>query len=637
MADAVVLFDEEVGATLATDTTWVDMALIPAASFQASTEYIVIAVGAARHASAANETRARLCHGSTPTVLTDASVAWEGLNGTQRHQVQWLRRFTQPGTTEDLKIQMSSSSTTDVTHDYSAILAFKASDLGTENTDWFWNEDTVDYTGTGTPTSKASETINPNGTDRWLFIAEATWDIVSITTQTGIELYDGTTVLSSTSQEGEDATNDFGTQAVMWAGVPASGSKTYSVRPFNSGSAVFLSNRIFALNLARFAQSASDQTAAEATPATTPSWQNVATIAPNPSATGDWVVLGNVVIDINTTDDVRLRQQIDASGSGLVSDPNYGDDSPGVDTWDVTDETSWWFLKKLSLTSGAGRTINIDAQTAAAATARIEDRCLVAFSVALAGAGPIVRTATDSLTFSDSAARLATLARAPSDSLTFSDSAIRSGTFARTGSDSLTFSDVAEATKLIIRSAADTLGFSDAASRLGTFLRTAADTLGFSDSATRQMTADRAASDSLTTSDTATRSGTFSRSGSDSLTFSDVADALKVIARSAADTLGLADAASRTVTLVRSATGSLTFSDIGARAVTAVRVAADSLAFVDSAIAMGGSAVSVIGGLPPVAWAMSHLPFGRANSPRPGGTATNPTPGGRASNPKPEH
>ena len=115
MADAQVLYDEDVAATTAATTAWVSLALIPAASFTASQRYLILANQICEHAAAVQEARVRLVHGATPTLFTDAGVAWEGLSSTQNHEEAFLFDFTQPGTTEDVFLQISSSSTTDVT------------------------------------------------------------------------------------------------------------------------------------------------------------------------------------------------------------------------------------------------------------------------------------------------------------------------------------------------------------------------------------------------------------------------------------------------------------------------------------------------------------------------------------------
>jgi hypothetical protein len=392
MANAQILYDEDVAGTTATTTTWVTTAIIPAASFTANKRYLIIAHQAQDATSAANETRVRLAHGTTPTVFTDASLAYEGLGIAMSHEEMFLFDFTQPGTTEDVLLQISVSASNTATNRLSQILAIKLDDDFVSGTDYHWAEDLVNYTMTATPTAKASTaSFTPNGTDRWLFIGHMIYDVVTIIDEIGFELHDTVAgVLNRTQVEGEDATNDFHGHNLYWVGIPSAASRVVSVRPFNeAGSNVMLASRVFAINLAKFAQSAHAFAAAEVDPATSPTYTTLATIAPTPDVTGDWVYLAFTSNDLNeAATDFETRLRVDPDGSGLVSDPAYSAvNVPGVDHQDNLDESSHAVFKLRSLSSGGARTINWDARQVAGTTGRLEDNGLVAFSVALAAAG----------------------------------------------------------------------------------------------------------------------------------------------------------------------------------------------------------------------------------------------------------
>lgn len=391
MANAQVLYAEDVAATVATDTNWVDVASIPASSFTAGKKYLILANQVSSTATSSQEARVRLVHGTTPTVFDDASCAYEAVAATE-HETSYMFFFTQPGTAELVKLQISGSSTTDVINILSQIIAIKLSDDFTENTDYFLNELLTDYTMTSTPTAKAiTSSFTPNGTDRWLFIGHMIYDVVSIVDEIGFELYDSVAgVLGMSQAEGEDATNDFRAENLFWVGVPSNSARTLAVRPFNeAGSNVMLASRVFAINLSKFAQSASVFDATEVDPASSPSYTTVATIAPNPTNTGNWVVIAFSTNDVNdnTLNECESRLQINASGGGLASSPNYATTPPSIDGWDNLDELPFSVFNLISLTSGAGRTINYDWRKPAGTTQRIEDNGLVAFSVALAATG----------------------------------------------------------------------------------------------------------------------------------------------------------------------------------------------------------------------------------------------------------
>ncbi len=57
-------------------------------------------------------------------------------------------KFTQGSTPEDIILQVASSSSVQGAVDFGRILAFRLSDLGSDGTQYHWNEVTNDYTTT---------------------------------------------------------------------------------------------------------------------------------------------------------------------------------------------------------------------------------------------------------------------------------------------------------------------------------------------------------------------------------------------------------------------------------------------------------------------------------------------------------
>src|SRR3990167_1435233 len=258
MANAQVLYIEAFNVT-ANSTAWVDVCTIAAASFTTGKKYAILANIVAKIAqSSNNDVRVRLVHGTTPTVFDDASLSWEGQADVQEHEQSYLFFYTQPGTTELVKLQISTSATNTVTALIGQIIAINLDDVGAEGTDYFSNEFLTNYTMTTTPTAKAiTSSFTPDGVGRWLFIGHQIFDVGStITTPIGMELYDSVAgVLNSCQREGEDATNDKEGSVLYWAGVPTNAARTLAVRPFQTGStpnAVMLASRVIAINLARF-------------------------------------------------------------------------------------------------------------------------------------------------------------------------------------------------------------------------------------------------------------------------------------------------------------------------------------------------------------------------------------------------
>jgi len=398
MPNAQVLYAESVAATTVINTTYVDLASIPAASFTANHTYLILANQVTALNSSSIQRQSRLVHGTTPTAFTDGELSWEGYNdtnGPQKHEVSWMYLYTQPGTTELVKIQFNQETTGGTsTNQLSQIIAIDLGDF-TSGTHYNWAEDLADYTMTATPTAKATTaSFTPNGTDVWLYIGHTTHDVVGLTTPIGFELYDSVAgALTQMQNEGEDATLDIRGNNLFWVGVPTNAARTVAVRPFDSGSSIMLASRVMAMNLtAMFAQVAyayDNSTAVD--PATSPSYTNVATVAPTPSATGNWVVLAWSVVNVNeATTNVGARLQVNAGGGGLVSTPAFNALAPQVDNWDVTDESAFGVFNVLSLSSGAARDINWDWTRVAGTTGRVEDNGVVAFSVAEATSGSTV-------------------------------------------------------------------------------------------------------------------------------------------------------------------------------------------------------------------------------------------------------
>lgn len=395
MAEVQSAYAEGIGVT-ANSTTWVDVATIAAGSFTAGKKYLILATAYLEHASSANEIRFRIVHGTTPTVFTDGSHVYELTNGTQKTCWGYMTVFTQPGTAELVKIQISVSATNVGEAHLGNIFALNLSDNLVENTDWFFNEVTVDYNVTASLVAQAAVTFTPNGTDDWLIIANGVIDYAENTNEVIMSIHDSVSGVDEPrmDQEGEDATFlDLRSWMLARTFTPSNASHTFSARFAGETDTadLVLSSRIFAINLNKFRQHAFAYATAEEAPAATPSWTTTRTLAPNPEVTGNWFILGSFTNDVNNTDVLSTRLQVNAAGAGLASNPNYGDDAPESDSWDATDVSPFQIFTRVSLTSGATRDINLDVQMVSGTVLRVQERHLVAFSLELpAAAGPDV-------------------------------------------------------------------------------------------------------------------------------------------------------------------------------------------------------------------------------------------------------
>jgi hypothetical protein len=397
MADVQVL--EATGSANGTSTTWVDVATIPAASFTAGAKYLILAFAMFQSSSSANEGRLRLVRGTTPTEFTDAYNAEELLANTTHSQAGWMTMYTQPGTTELVKIQISSSAASTTTGEWGHIIAINLDDIGTEDTDYRYNEVTADLTLSTSYQDGATETWTPNGTDKWLMIGQVSWVPGDVAAQTDVQIVlDGTSV-GLVSEEGEDVTNERRNRLIMWAATPTNASHTFKVQAKGeTATGTVQSSRVFVLNLSKFAQADYNVSSGTTALVEGAGWTNIATLSPTPGATGNFVILSSQIQDYNaaTGTSPQGRQQVNASGGGLASAPAYGDDGLGVDTWDGTDQRSLFLGDVLSLSSGASRQINVDAQMSNTGVAdpQIFHRALVYFSVLKASSGTLYTPAT---------------------------------------------------------------------------------------------------------------------------------------------------------------------------------------------------------------------------------------------------
>ena len=232
------------------------------------------------------------------------------------------------------------------------------------------------------------------------------------------------------------------------------------------------------------------------------------------------------------------------------------------------------------------------------------DRYAIAVTFTIDPGGPAERSASDSLTVADSAARTLTAPRGPSDTVTLSDTPTRIVSGARAAADTVTVSDAATRTATRPRTADDTTTISDAAAALLINLAAASDGITLSDTATAVVTLPRAPVDSITATDTPSRTSTVTADAADSLTVSDTAAGMLGVSRAASDTLTVSDAPARLLTLTGHTADTITLSDAAARTALALaRAATDTVTVSDTAtIAEPGIDITVTVGPPTRAW-----------------------------------
>ena len=392
MADLTILHAVDTAASTSSTSVWTDSAAI-ASGWIAGHDYIIRAFGAFNDTSSSNEGAVRLVRGTTPTQFDDALHQQELVGTVMKSSFGFLYRYTQPDPVETIKLQIKSNGSNTITIDYAVILAYDVTGL-TEDVDFRWNEVTADYTTTSSMVAQATKTFTPNGTDTYAAWAFGVFDVDSITQNHMLELHDSVVgILARRYIEGEDATNDFESGLLMAAFVPSNASHTISARfgHESTDTANVLRSAVFVLKLNIFAQFGVHRVTGDLAPAASPTWTNSNTLSPTPTNTGNWVIEAYADFDVNSqasssspVDDVGIRLQVNASGSGLASNPNYGDDAPKTEGQDADNITAFGIGTLVSLTSGAARDINLDATAFIGNTSRLANRTLIAHSVALA-------------------------------------------------------------------------------------------------------------------------------------------------------------------------------------------------------------------------------------------------------------
>lgn len=271
--------------------------------------------------------------------------------------------------------------------------AIKLSDDLTENTDWFFAENTTDTTiqsAWADDTNKASITFTPNGTDDWLVLATAQLvpDSVTVQFETRINASGGVTDTGVMwSQEGEDGTTDVMVQTLAKVYTPTNTSTTFETETereaADGGTKKY--NSIFALNLNKLKNHAFQATQAEINLDTTDTFStstNIATATMTPDVTGDVWCLGFFIYDVGSGAlvPIRFRMQIDDTDQPDTQTSDNYQHSAG---WDVTDELPY-AIQSIENLSSASHTLDMDAT---AGTARpVEDRLAMMVTMELASA-----------------------------------------------------------------------------------------------------------------------------------------------------------------------------------------------------------------------------------------------------------
>jgi hypothetical protein len=392
LAAAEMLYAETVSPVNETTTTFEDCAEIAAGSFTAGDTYLILGNAYVRCSSASNNLHARLVNGpdGSESAFTDGSwtIDIAGGGGDAFYNCQWAYVYDQPGGgARQVKIQIARSAdgANSVNCDMSQIVAINLSDL-VENTDWWDNEVTADYTNTTSFVDQANVTFTANGTDTYLAIGAFVADINNNTGQLEARLEDSVAGALEPlySVEGSDTAETKG-GLVIRAYVPSAASHNIAIQTRDeTGTAnSIVSTRLILIRLNAFDQFQVAYTEAEDA-GSWPTFETVQTISFNPDVTGNWCIIGSQTSDIGGTGNYIDPRLSDDNDGSMGPDPDWNPSGRPNSDWakDATDEMPMLMMKVKSFTTGGTRTVNLES----AAEGAVEDRLLVGFSAELASA-----------------------------------------------------------------------------------------------------------------------------------------------------------------------------------------------------------------------------------------------------------
>jgi hypothetical protein len=268
----------------------------------------------------------RLAHGATPTVLAEHQMRPENTASDDGEEISWMEVFTQPGTPEDLIVQIATpdSSSHTVKMRGAGLYWARIDELGSADYDY-----DVDTTGgdIGDETAGYSEhgtiTFTPeNGGDTWLVVA-ATLIGTRHTTYRIIGRISRDTETEVTSAWAREPSNTYITdQALMlWYGTLTAASHTFEVQLKDNNSAPASPTQhvrtvVCAINMSKFADHSSDYTGSGVTLGTDTELESL-TITP--SVTQDAFVFAYAD---NDTGDSPARTNLRLQDDGTTITPD---------------------------------------------------------------------------------------------------------------------------------------------------------------------------------------------------------------------------------------------------------------------------------------------------------------------------
>lgn len=376
------------------DLNWTDVsgAIIASTEFVSGRKYLIVVTAQLRGSNVNDNFGVRLIHGSTPTVFDGSEHVVEPpfASSTDRNPYQFFVVWT--ASVEDVKLQTKTfDSGETVGLDQITMFKMEISEDLTENTDWFYNENSTQtsLTTTYSSSNNASITVTDGNGDDWLILCTADIRPDATNREFTTRLNRADTDLTPVQElEGEDATNDKHIHTLGRVFKALTGSNAFSTQSKQEASsgATREFSAIFAINLDKFKVQGSVNTVADIDPAASPAYvTEVQTTSVTPTLTGDVWVLGFIIVDFDAVTAGRVRMRVENNSSTEEDQPptQTSDAYFMPEPSDSVDQMAWMIQTVENLNTNAHK---CDMDADGSSSIRMEDRMMIAITMELAPA-----------------------------------------------------------------------------------------------------------------------------------------------------------------------------------------------------------------------------------------------------------
>lgn len=426
------------------DLTYTTKLTVDGSNFVGSAKYLLIVSSQVGGNNANGRFKFRVQFGGVTPTGAEMILEPGGSATPSRHPYVFGTVWTTPGSPGDVIFQIAPQENTGDTAraDTIQLFAIRLDDDLTEGVDWFWDEDTVNTThatGPGSWDDRASITFTPsNAGDDWLVLAFGEYEINSTALNANYRINQDsdTEVVPMFSQEGEDTEEEFPWFLSRVYNLDDT-EHIFTVQSQDDDTGVNNHNRSgsFAINLAKFETSVWDWTEEEIILAVNSTWEEIANLTITPATVGNWIALGNAVLDSSDIGDGGgIRCQL--AGSTV---PTGKDANRDVITRDATDELYMPLLSYLPNLAASSQDIDIDGLAQDVTLMAIQNRSFAAFSLELSGGAGVEaiyvlglnRIIDNTLSISEGVERVFALIRVNDNTLQITEQNIKTMTILR--------------------------------------------------------------------------------------------------------------------------------------------------------------------------------------------------------------